>query len=148
MARHEPTALFDRPLIPVASEADAVVARDTILPYLASVSETAILAHVIRYTEGGVDPSPLDLQEEEAERLFDLATEGHEGLDVETRKAYGSGAVEAILETARDADVTVVVIAPRKKSLFMRLLAGDTAGPLMNNPHVPVLAVPNPSGDD
>lgn len=138
----DPAGLLDRPLIPIASEADARLVRDAILPYLADASSTVILVHVIKRTEGGVDPSPLDFQEEDAERLFAIAREGRDGLVTETRFAYGSSVAESILETAREADASVVVIAPRERSLLMRLLTGETTRPLVANTDLPVLSVP------
>jgi nucleotide-binding universal stress UspA family protein len=143
MTAPDPTGLLERPLIPVASEADARITRDAILPYLADASSTVILVHVIKQSEGGVDPSPLDVQEEAAERLFGIATEGREELVTETRYAYGSNVAESILETAREADASVVAIAPRERSLLMRLLTGETTRPLVANPDVPVLSVPH-----
>jgi nucleotide-binding universal stress UspA family protein len=119
-----------------------------ILPYLAAAGGSVVLVHVVKRSAGGVDPSPLDLQEEEAERLFDIATEGHDGLVGETRYAYGSNVAESILETAREADASVVAIAPRERSLFMRLLTGETTRPLMANPDVPVLSIPQGREED
>jgi nucleotide-binding universal stress UspA family protein len=142
MARQDPTDLFDRPLVPIASEADARVTRDTVLPYLAAADSTVILVHVIKQSEGGVDPSPIDLQEEVAERLFDIATEGHAGVDPEIEYAYGANVAESILETARETAASAIILSPRKRSLFMRLLIGETARPLLANSDVPVLSVP------
>jgi len=142
MTERGPAELFDRPLIPVASEDDARVIRDTILPYLAEASSTVILVHVIKHTEGGIDPSPIEFQEEEAERLFDIATEGHDELEPETQYAYGRNVAESILETARETGASVITVSPRRRGLFMRLLTGETARPLMTNSDVPVLSVP------
>jgi nucleotide-binding universal stress UspA family protein len=148
MTALDPAGLFERPLIPVASEADARITRDAILPYLVDASSTVILVHVIKQSEGGIDPSPLDAQEEEAERLFGIATGGRDGLVIETQYAYGSNVAESILETARETDASVVAIAPRERSLFMRLLTGETTRPLMANSDVPVLSIPQAHDGD
>jgi nucleotide-binding universal stress UspA family protein len=141
MTGDRPSDLFERVLVPVASEEDARRATDVILPYLPGAG-SVVVVHVIKQSEGGIDPSPVDAQEEEAEQLFDIVTEDDEAGDVETRTAYGSDVVDSILETARETGATVIAVSPREKSLLMRLLTGDHARSLMMNRDVPVLAVP------
>jgi nucleotide-binding universal stress UspA family protein len=134
--------LFEHVLIPVASEADAQTARETILPYLEGVGGVATVVHVVEQTEGGVDPSPPSMQEEDARELFEIVSDDHAGLVVETRTAYGSDIVESVFEVAREVDASAVVFSPEEKSRLIRLLTGDTALRLVTNPDVPVLAIP------
>jgi nucleotide-binding universal stress UspA family protein len=134
---------FERALVPIASEEDVRRARETILPYLDDAGGVAILVHVIKLTQGGIDPSPADLQEEEADRLFETVSENYEDVVVETRKAYGSDVVTSIVETATEADVTAIVFSPQEKGLLLRLLTGDTARSLMTRATVPVVSIPH-----
>ncbi|WP_152040760.1 universal stress protein [Salinigranum salinum] len=134
---------FERALVPIASEEDVRRARETILPYLDDAGGVAILVHVIKVTEGGIDPSPADLQAEEAERLFETVSENYEDVVVETRKAYGSDVVTSIVETATETDATAIVFSPQEKGLLLRLLTGDTARSLMTRATVPVVSIPH-----
>lgn len=134
---------FERALVPIASEEDVKRARETILPYLDDAGGVAILVHVIKLTQGGIDPSPADLQEEEADRLFETVSENYEDVVVETRKAYGSDVVTSIVETATEADATAIVFSPQEKGLLLRLLTGDTARSLMTQATVPVVSIPH-----
>jgi nucleotide-binding universal stress UspA family protein len=142
MLGHDPEELFERVLIPIASEDDARMARETILPYLADCGGVATVVHVVKYTEGGVDPSPVSMQEEDAQRLFEIVGEVDDDLVVETRTAYGTDIVEAIFEVADEIDASAVVFSPQKRNRLVRLLTGDTALSLVTDPDVPVLAIP------
>lgn len=139
-------ALFERVLLPVASEEDARRARETILPYLEGVGGVAILVHAVKLTGGGIDPSPADAQAEEGDRLFEIAQREHEGVVIETRAAYGTDVVESIIETAVETDATAIVFSPQEKGLLLRLLTGDTARSLMTQATVPVISLPH--GED
>ena len=145
MLEHDPDELFERALIPIASEDDARMARETILPYLAESGGVATVVHVIKYTEGGVDPSPVSMQEEDAQRLYDIVREDHDDLVVETRTAYGTDIVEAIFDVAADIDASAIVFSPQERNRLVRLLTGDTALSLVTEPDVPVLAIPRDS---
>lgn len=146
MSTHLPKDLFERVLLPVASESDARLARETILPYLDEVGGIAIVVHVIKQSEGGTDPSPPSAQSEDADRLFEIIREDHDKVVVETRKAYGSDIAEAIVAVARDVDASAIVFSPEQKGRLIRLLTGDTALSLVTNPDVPVVAIPQQEG--
>lgn len=142
MIEHDPDTLFEHVLIPIASEDEARMARETILPYLARSGGDATVVHVIKYTESGVDPSPLSMQEADAERIFEIVDLGRSGLVVETKKAYGTDVAAAIFEVADETDASAIVVSPAEKSRLIRLLSGDTVLSLISNPDVPVLAIP------
>lgn len=142
-----PESLFERVLLPVASETDARIARETILPYLDDVGGTAIVVHVVMYAEDGVAPSPPSVQKEDAARLFEIVSEGDEtGIVEETRTAYGTDIAAALFEVARKVDASAIVYSPQEKNRLVRLLTGDTALSLVTNPDVPVLAIPHRNG--
>lgn len=143
MSERPSDALFERVLIPLASEEDARRARESIIPYLEDVGGVAILVHAIKLTEGGIDPSPVAVQEEEAERLFGIVGDDRGNLVVETRTAYGSDTVASITETAAETDATAIVFSPQEKGRLLQLLTGDTARSLMANSPVPVLSIPH-----
>lgn len=145
MFEHDPDTLFEHVLIPIASEADARMARETILPYLAGSGGVATVVHVIKSADGSVDPSPASMQEEDAERMFEIVEGEHSDLVVETEKAYGTDIAAAIFEVADEIGASAIVFAPEEKSRLIRLLTGDTALSLVSNPDVPVLAIPRQS---
>lgn len=144
MTHHLPAALFERVVIPVASEADARMASETILPYLEQVGGAAIVVHVIKYAEDGVFPSPPSMQEADADAMFDIVRENTDVV-VQTRKAYGTDVAAAILDVAKEVNASSVVISPRPKNRVIRLLSGDTALSLVTNPEIPVLSIPRQS---
>jgi nucleotide-binding universal stress UspA family protein len=144
MSERAPDRLFERVLIPIASEEDVRRAREAIIPYLIEAGGVAVLVNVVKLTEGGIDPSPADVQAEEAERLFALAREGYGDVVVDTRTAYGSDVVESISNAARETDASAIVFSPQEKGRLLRLLTGDTARSLMIRAPVPVVSVPVP----
>lgn len=142
MSEKLPESLFERVIIPVASETDAERARETILPYLADVGGAATVVHVVKRSESGVDPSPPSFQEEDAERLFELVGRGHDDIVAETRTVHGTNIAEAIFDVARETGATAIVFSPSERSLLVRLLTGDVARALVTDPDVPVLSLP------
>ncbi len=142
MIDYDPDALFDRVLIPIASEDEARMARETVLPYLERSGGVAVVVHVIKYAEDGVDPSPLSMQEEDAEALFEIVERGHSELVVGTKKAYDTDVAAGIFDVAVEVDASAIVFAPKEKSRLVRLLTGDIALSLVSNPEVPVVALP------
>jgi len=142
MATSSPASLFERVLIPIASADDARTAREVILPYIDDCNGVAIAVHVVKYTAGGVDPSPQSMQEADAERLFEIVGANDDGPVVETHTAYGTNVADALFETAREIDASAIVFSPEAKNRLVRLLTGDTALSLVTDPEVPVLAIP------
>jgi len=141
-----PDELFEHVLIPVASEADARMARETLLPYLRRVGGVATVLHVVEWSEDGVRRTPPSVQVDDAEELFEVVRRDNEGLVAGTRTEYGSNIAETIIEVARDVDASAIVFSPQEKSRLIRLLTGDTALSLVTNPDVPVLAIPRTDG--
>lgn len=142
MSQGLPDALFEHILIPVASEEDATVARETILPYLEDVGGVATVVHVVKQPEAGVAPSPPSVQEEDAQKLFGLVGRDRDDIVVGTRTVRGSDIAGAIFDVAREIDATAVVFSPPERSLLVRLLTGDVARALVSDPDVPVLSLP------
>lgn len=93
MVETDPDRLVKHVLIPVASEDDGRVARETILQYI-EAGGVATVVHVVKQAEGSVDPSPASVQEDDAERLFEIVRQDTDGIVVETRTAYGTDIVE------------------------------------------------------
>jgi len=140
--------LFERVLVPVASERDANRARETIVPYVGAAGGVVVLVHVVELNPGGIDPSPAAVQREEAERFFALATPEGDDVVVDTRTAYGADVVDALVETVRETDATAVVLAPVERGRLIRLLTGETTRPLMARAPVPVVALPERASDE
>jgi nucleotide-binding universal stress UspA family protein len=141
-------ALFERVLVPVASERDATRARETVIPRVADAGGTVVLVHVVTLNPGGIDPSPAEVQREEAERLFALSTPDGTDVVVDTRTAYGPDVVDALVETVREVDATAVVLAPEERGRLIRLLTGETTRPLMARAPVPIVALPERTPDE
>jgi nucleotide-binding universal stress UspA family protein len=139
--------LFERVLVPVASEQDAARARETIVPYVAETGGAVVLVHVVKLNPGGIDPSPATVQREDAERLFALSTPEGNDVVADTRTAYGPDVVDALVETVRETDATAVLLAPQERGRLLRLLFGETTRPLMARSPVPVVSLPEVERD-
>ena len=140
-----PPALLSRPLVPVASEDDAVETCRTAFPRIAAADGRAVVVHVIEKAGGAPDKASVEQREEAAEAAFsavrDCAAEA--GIDVETEIRYGTDVVDAILDAAADLDASAVVFHPRGGSWLLDLLTGDVRDKLIAESDRPVVVLPD-----
>jgi nucleotide-binding universal stress UspA family protein len=141
----EPPELLSRPLVPVASEDDAVETCRVAFPRIAAVSGRPVVVHVIEKAGGAPDKASVEQRENAAESAFaavrDRASEFD--LDVETEIRYGTDVVETIIEAADDFDASAVVFHPRGGSWLLDLLTGDVRDALIAGSDRPVIALPD-----
>lgn len=136
--------LFERVLLPVASEKDAATTCRRLFERTDEV-ETIVAVHVIEKAGGGIDKAPVEQREENAEAIFAVVDEHCRGIDadVEHRILYGTDVTETILDGADEEDASVIVFVPRESSRWMNLLTGDTAYSLVTGTDRPVLVLPS-----
>jgi nucleotide-binding universal stress UspA family protein len=144
-----PPALLSRPLVPVASEDDAVETCHTAFPRIAAADGRAVVVHVIEKAGGAPDKASVEQREEAAEAAFsavrDCAAEA--GIDVETEIRYGTDVVDAILDAAADLDASAIVFHPRGGSWLLDLLTGDVRDKLIAESDRPVVVLPDGASD-
>lgn len=133
-------------VIPLASPKDAERTAEAVVPYLDPPPDHVLAITVVEKTEGGMDKAPLEQMTERAEETLETVAERFEetGVPIETRVLYGGNVIETILEVAREADASSIVMTPRNASRWVKLLSGDTALSLMMNTDRPLIVVPDP----
>jgi len=144
------TGLFERVVVPVASERDAENTARALRPYLPSEGGAVVLVHVVEKAGGAPDKASVEQAEEFGAQALDTAAELLEETDalVETRTVYGTDVAERIVETAAEEDATAVVFAPRRGSRWTKLLTGDVANSIFDLSDRPVVVVPDSPDDE
>jgi len=140
------TLLFERALVPLASEDDAHATCRAIEPYLPEDCEL-VAVHVIEKAGGAPDKASVEQREEIAEEIFDVVADRFSDRNVATEVLYGTDVAETILDHAASIDASVVAFTPREAGLLTRLLSGNTASSLVSDTDRPVLVLPEPDGE-
>ncbi|GAA0666990.1 universal stress protein [Natronoarchaeum mannanilyticum] len=140
------TQLFERALVPLASEDDARATCRAIEPHLPDDCEL-VAVHVIEKAGGAPDKASVEQREEVAEEIFAVVADRFPNRDVATEILYGTDVAETILDHAAAIDASVVAFTPREAGLLVRLLTGDTASSIVNETDRPVLVLPEPDGE-
>ena len=145
----DPPDLLSRPLVPIASEDDAVETCRTAFPRIAAAGGRPVVVHVIEKAGGAPDKASVEQREGAAEEAFaairDCAAEY--GLDVETEIRYGTDVVDTILDAAADLDASAIVFHPRGGSWLLDLLTGDVRDKLVDESDRPVVVLPDSEAD-
>lgn len=106
-------SLFNRSVIPVASEMDATQTCEAGLPYLCQTGGAAHIVHVIEKTEGYPDKASVEQLEQRAERIFNRAIETFTNADIyssETHLLYGADVAGTIHDACTEVEATAVVL--------------------------------------
>ena len=137
-------ALLRRPLVPVASEADAEATAEAAVPYFDGVAENVTVVNVIEKAGGAPDKASVEQREAYAERVFGVIVPSLEAFDfeVETRIAFGTDVADAIIDAGRQMDATAIVFVPRGSGILPRVLSGDVEHALTTRSDRPVVALP------
>jgi nucleotide-binding universal stress UspA family protein len=139
--------LLARPVVPVASEADARATSRALFPRIAGRDGRVLFVHVVEKAGGAPDKASVAQREAAAEEAFAAVREIASAYDVavETRILYGTDVVEAIRDVAREVDATAVAFVPRGGSRILDVLTGDIRNRLLIESDRPVVALPDGS---
>lgn len=145
-----PASLFQRVIVPVASEDDAKSTAAALTPYIQATSGTVIAVHVIEKAGGAPDKASVEQRESYADDLFEIISTALEDTtaDVETSYLYGTDVAETIIDAAHDHSASSIVFTPRGGSRWLKLLAGDVTTELVQQSDLPILVLPDESEDD
>ncbi|MEF8826405.1 MAG: universal stress protein [Halapricum sp.] len=140
--------MLDHVLLPVASEEDARASSTALEPYLGDV-ERVTAVHVVEKAGGAPDKAPLGKRQSDAAEFLAVA-ESRLASDVafDARIHYGTDIVETLFSAAEDVGATALAFRPRGGSRIVRWLTGDTATKLVTEPEIPVVALPDPDGEE
>lgn len=137
--------LFDRVVLPVASEKDAEATCRAALERIESASGRVIAVHVIEKGGGVVDKASVEQREERADKIFDVVRDcgDSHGVPIETKIAYGTDVAETIFDAADEVDASAIAFTPRGGSRWVKLLTGDVALSLVTKTNRPVVILPD-----
>ena len=141
--------LLSRVVLPVASEDDARVTCDAVLPHVADAGGSVVAVHVIEKAGGAPDKAGVEQREEYADDVFAVVEDAcrDAGVPVETDRRFDTDVVDAVFETARDHDASAVAFTPRGGSRWLDLLAGDHTRDLVKSADLPVVVFPAEESD-
>lgn len=135
--------LLSRVLVPVADEEDA---RATAAALARHAPGAVTALHVVEKGGGVPDKRPVEQSEDIADAAFAAIRERFPDADSEI--AYSRDVVQAILDVARQRDVSAIVFRPRGGSRVVQFLAGDRALRLVTEADRPVVALHAESPED
>lgn len=135
--------LLARPLVPVASESDAVETCHAVFPHVAA--GRPLIVTVIEKAGGAPDKASVEQRERAAEEAFAAARDcaDDHGVDIETEIRYGTDVAEAIIDAAADIDASAIVFRPRGGSWWLDLLTGNVRDDLVTASDRPVVVFPS-----
>lgn len=140
-----PGPLFQRVIVPVASEDDAEATAAAVAPYVVSADGTVVAVHVIEKAGGAPDKASVEQRKLEADEIFDVVADGLADVDVEleTEYLYGTDVAETIVDAAHDLDASAIVFTPRGGGRWVKLLTGDVTTELITDSDLPVVVLPD-----
>lgn len=134
------TDLFERILLPVASESDAEATARSVARYL-DTPDGIVAVHVIEKAGGAPDKAGVEQREAYAADVFEAVRDSLG--DVETDLRFDTDVEDAILAAAAEHDATSIVFTPRGGSRWLRLLTGDVTLHLVTETDRPVVVLPD-----
>lgn len=143
-------SIFDRVVVPVANEEDAVTTTAALSPYVGATDGTVIGVHVIEKAGGALDKASVEQREQDPEDMFSAVTDGlaDTSATLETQIHYGTDIAATIIDTAHDVNATAIMFTPRGGSRWKRLLTGDVTHELVTSSDIPVLVLPDRGGGE
>ena len=126
-------------LVPIANEDDAEKTCGALESHLGENVERLTVVHVIEKAGGYIDKAPLEMREEQAERIFSFVESWFStGPEIRRELRYGTDVVEVLLDAAEELDVDAIVFTPRPSSRLVRLLTGDSSYRLLTESEHPI----------
>ncbi|MFW6320364.1 MAG: universal stress protein [Halohasta sp.] len=128
-------------LIPIADEEDAANTCEAVVPYLVGKDCRVFVIHVVAKKRRNVDTEAVEAR---AERVFERATACFDAVGIPTAGEvwYGTDVSETILEAAEEHAADSIILTPRKKSVWRRLLSENVIGTLARKATQPLIVIP------
>lgn len=142
--------LFDRLVLPIASEADATATCTAIRPYVDVRDTELVVVHVVEKNPGYPDNAPPCVMRERADRIVQLARDHFAAatLQISSEVRYGPNVVEEVFAAADAVDATAIGFVPRPGRRWTRILAGDVAYRLVTSSRRPIVVFPHPNANE
>src|SRR5688572_14553787 len=131
---------MSRILIAVSSPWAAQKAVDPVSDVAKRLGAEVLVIHVSRPSAGQMR----DQEQADGEAAINFLSEKlrERGIAVQTLLLFSDDIARAILNTATERDVSMIVLGLTGKNVFARLLAGNVPVELIKNTKVPVLLLP------
>ncbi len=133
-------------LLPIATEEDATNTCEAVMPYLADKDCRVFVIHVVREPKRNVDIAETETR---AETVFERATACFDTVDIPVTGEvwYGSDVSQTILDAAAEYNADAIILTPRKKSVWRRLLSENIIGQLSRAVDQPLIIIPTEAAD-
>jgi nucleotide-binding universal stress UspA family protein len=131
---------MSRILIAVSSPWAAQKVVDPLADLARRISAEVLVVHVSRPSGGQMR----EQEQADGEAAISLLREKlvEKGITVQTLLMFSDDIARAVLNTAAEREVTLIVLGLTGKNVFARLLAGNVPVELIKNTKVPVLLLP------
>lgn len=124
-------------LVPVADADDAAATAAALEPYS---PDRVTALHVVEKAGGAPDKTPVEQSEQLAEDAFTAVRRVFP--DADDHVIYDTDVVDAIFDTAAEADASAVAYRSRGGNRILQFLSGDQSLRLVTEGDVPVVALP------
>jgi nucleotide-binding universal stress UspA family protein len=131
---------MSRILIAVSSPWAAQKVVEPLADLAKRISAEVLVVHVSRPSGGQMR----EQEQADGEAAISLLREKlvEKGIGVQTLLMFSDDIARAVLNTAAERDVTLIVLGLTGKNVFARLLAGNVPVELIKNTKIPVLLLP------
>jgi nucleotide-binding universal stress UspA family protein len=131
---------MSRILIAVSSPWAAQKVVEPLADLARRISAEVLVVHVSRPSGGQMR----EQEQADGEAAISLLREKlvEKGIGVQTLLMFSDDIARAVLNTAAERDVTLIVLGLTGKNVFARLLAGNVPVELIKNTKIPVLLLP------
>lgn len=133
-------------LLPIASEEDATNTCEAVTPYLVGKDCRVFVIHIVREPKRNVDIARTETQ---AQTVFERASACFEAVDIPVTGEvwYGTDVSQTILDAAEEHAADAIILTPRKKSVWRRLLSENVVGQLSRAATQPLIIIPTAASD-
>ena len=133
-------------LLPISTEEDATNTCEAVVPYLAGKDCRVFVIHVVRQPKRNVDIAETETR---AETVFKRATACFDAVDIPITGEvwYGTDVSQTILDAADEHSADVIILTPRKKSIWRRLLSENIIGKLARRVDQPLIVIPTDAAE-
>jgi len=128
-------------LLPIADEEDAENTCQAVYPYLEGKDCRVFVIHIARQKRRNAD---IEAIEARAETVFERSTACFDAADIPTTGEvwYGTDVSETILDAAAEHAADSIILTPRTKSIWRRLLSENVIGQLARQATQPLIVIP------
>jgi len=128
-------------LLPIADAEDATNTCEAVRPYLEGKDCRVFVIHVVRENRRHADTEAVEAR---ADTVFERATACFDAVDIPSTGEvwYGTDISRTILDAAAEHAADAIILTPRKKSVWRRLLSENVIGHLARRVDQPLIIIP------